>query len=661
MSGSRDPLGQLKIQANTYITPSPHTAFSWNFFNNITFSAVTEVDFPLIARPGITKNFTFEPEVPLTAASMVILANETIPNIADITPILSRLEAEYIKGNRSVRIRFSPAGETGLFHFSKIRLFSIINNHYTPFKAAQKLVEVISQLELPENGVSNFLNMKITQPICGFYGEEWLADDVLNALLELLCLRKSAIETSVTRSSLFLPIHFLQTVQRAFESRQYTPEILSLQEHVWVLKSFTLYFLHCASGHYTAYIFQSTNSTLWFRDSLAHHFDLAIKKLLDWILADITSLLFVEAGLIAQQPPDGVGSGSCGVAAFNFIERQCIPDVISWSPSNSDQVRCSMLQDLIRYHLIAAETTGELTDWITTIPSVCENHGVNLSVYNYVDCNAIVPNNQHPIHRFLESRVTQSPIRVPFVDKLPSNSLLPPISLSTPPPPSSGHIDLSSSDDEVIIREDLTSTERSRFKRKSTLLSSPTISPLHHRKQLNLNQSPTTAIKRRSPSVELISRPNDNHEVISLITPVSSPAKTVKKHHESPELVLLSPGNLKAEMDGIKLEGSQRAPVSTTGCGPITVGCIFQTLEEACDAVYQEEERRGHKWIIGQTKICKDNPHQIAKQTLRCNHRGVHVPIHGKTIDPSDFRQGKSIKTDCKAHVNVIYDGIGLW
>ena len=73
-------------------------------------------------------------------------------------------------------------------------------------------------------------------------------------------------------------------------------------------------------------------------------------------------------------------------------------------------------------------------------------------------------------------------------------------------------------------------------------------------------------------------------------------------------------------------------------------------LGDSWDAVYAEEERRGHKWRTGQTK--HDN-HSLKKLTVRCNHYQHHRPKHLPSIDPSDHHKGKSIRTGCDAHVNI--------
>lgn len=96
------------------------------------------------------------------------------------------------------------------------------------------------------------------------------------------------------------------------------------------------------------------------------------------------------------------------------------------------------------------------------------------------------------------------------------------------------------------------------------------------------------------------------------------------------------------------ITNSQRTPLQIVG--DINIGQTYNSFKEGQDAIYALESRRGHIWRIGQTKTVNDVPKRI---TLRCNHYYRHKPTHLPTIDPSDHRRGKTIKTDCMAHVNL--------
>ena len=93
--------------------------------------------------------------------------------------------------------------------------------------------------------------------------------------------------------------------------------------------------------------------------------------------------------------------------------------------------------------------------------------------------------------------------------------------------------------------------------------------------------------------------------------------------------------------------------------GKVCVGSVYDSMEAARDAVYAREIKLGHVWRMGQSKRSADGT--IKKVTLRCNHYQHHIPTHLESIDPSDHRKGKTIKTECLAHVNVNRIQGGLW
>ncbi|KAF9058961.1 hypothetical protein BDP27DRAFT_1503192, partial [Rhodocollybia butyracea] len=96
----------------------------------------------------------------------------------------------------------------------------------------------------------------------------------------------------------------------------------------------------------------------------------------------------------------------------------------------------------------------------------------------------------------------------------------------------------------------------------------------------------------------------------------------------------------------------------TTAPGSVAVGTVFQSLEKACNAVLKQQEHLGHKWRKGQSKL--DRYGYLRKLILRCNRYGVHTPHHLPSIDPADFRSGKTVKTGCNARVNLCRSG-NLW
>ena len=85
--------------------------------------------------------------------------------------------------------------------------------------------------------------------------------------------------------------------------------------------------------------------------------------------------------------------------------------------------------------------------------------------------------------------------------------------------------------------------------------------------------------------------------------------------------------------------------------GIVCKGSVFKSWEDAHEAVYAREKRLGHCWRIVQGKVDKHGSRK--KVTLRCNHYYHAVPVHSTEIDHADYCHGKTIKTECLAHVNV--------
>lgn len=82
------------------------------------------------------------------------------------------------------------------------------------------------------------------------------------------------------------------------------------------------------------------------------------------------------------------------------------------------------------------------------------------------------------------------------------------------------------------------------------------------------------------------------------------------------------------------------------------VGDVYANLDAAKLAIYTWQELNGHKWRVAQSKKSVDGGPR-KKIMLRCDHYYTYRPKHDLTIDPSDHRQGRTIKTDCDARVNL--------
>ena len=178
----------------------------------------------------------------------------------------------------------------------------------------------------------------------------------------------------------------------------------------------------------------------------------------------------------------------------------------------------------------------------------------------------------------------------------------------------------------------------------------------------------------RSPSITIISPPPNHKPHVRKINSTHHQPKQEK--FEDIDLLSLSDSDIKPFTTPVKSESAASVQVINL-CSPsppdikkpasavaqrrrssvveapgiVHVGSIYPSLEAAQEAIYAQENRLGHVWRRGQGT--KHSNGSQKKMTFRCNHYHRPTPIHSHLIDPSDHRKGKSIKTDCMAHVNV--------
>lgn len=195
------------------------------------------------------------------------------------------------------------------------------------------------------------------------------------------------------------------------------------------------------------------------------------------------------------------------------------------------------------------------------------------------------------------------------------------------------------------------------------------VSISHWHRRSTTSQTPKPIIKR-SGSVEVDISPmkdsdSDDNIIMhtikqeKMVIDLCTPEKQVQKaminqkyiKHES-VIDLCSPVKpmLVSQGVGVKPESLPARSVKASP-GAVEIFSVYQSIDEAEAAIYAREEALGYHWKRAQVE--KDKYGQLKKRTFRCNCYYHHTPIHAVGIDPSDHRQGKTIKTGCKAHVNV--------
>ncbi|KAF7344160.1 SF3b1 domain-containing protein [Mycena venus] len=406
-----------------YSTPKPSTPYSATFFRELTFRGAAELTFPRISPPKTISAWTFTDECP-TDGQYVIQPNELIPNIADLIPILRDMENAYSTGARAVAISLVSNGQftDSLYHFSKIRLLCHLNNNKSAVESGRALASHLMSIPLlSSSNLDTFLDLPICAPIFGFHvtefplwklscllGEEWLHEDILNALAELLYFSLAANSPSGAPSTLILPTHCLHDAKYLFDQspQSFSSNLAALRDRLQTTTVEKIFAFNCASNHYSLY---STTGTpeLEHDDSLHLRPDSNVLSVFQWLLfgTGFAAPSSVKSSVVPRQ---AAGSGSCGIAALNFAESRLDTEVGPWETSTSPFFRNRALRDLILYH------TYE--NWV--MPCLLNGDSAESPIdhgpVGYNDFNLDAPNTLHPIHRFLglaEHPLNASPLQ----------------------------------------------------------------------------------------------------------------------------------------------------------------------------------------------------------------------------------------------------------
>ncbi|KAJ7784245.1 hypothetical protein B0H16DRAFT_1296065 [Mycena metata] len=356
-----------------YATPAPTLKFSPQYFTALTFTHTASLEYPRIATSRIIEGWSFNANVPATASGTLVQPGEYIPYLQDLLPISRKMEPAFAIGMRSVDIILVIDGQRTVvqYHFSKIRLLIAINNNQGAVSAGRSLVNhIVANNILSPPDLERFHDLPILSPIYGFQsarfplwkigcllGETWLEEDVLNTLLELVYLQETMVCTS-DPPLLILPTSFFNDLTYLVEQnpKAYSSNFHLIRRRLRALPSATVSFVTCRNDHYSGYRYQTTSSMdLHLGDSLGHAPAPGILPSIAWVL-DRTGHQAPPRvrgdGIVARQGPQ---SGSCGIAAINFVARGTggKADGVVWEDNVSPGLRNKSIQDLIVYHLVS--------------------------------------------------------------------------------------------------------------------------------------------------------------------------------------------------------------------------------------------------------------------------------------------------------------------
>lgn len=286
---------------------------------------------------------------------------------------------------------------------------------------AQKLVHHVSRAEfdLPHDVLVDFLNTRIFGKAQGFYvaefplwqlgcllQENWLEEDILNCMAELLYFRVSVTAADTSQVFLYPPTNFFTDARRSFYStpRQYSAELLALRERVRIAPKCEIGFNACLNSHFSAYYHGSTcYADLEHGDSLHQPHASDILEIFQWIFSGVMDderiPWHVKTDLGARQGMGNGGDGSCGIASHNFSERRIDADIPHWSGPTSHIFRDRALRDLLVYHHIASKRHGEsfLGTWTTCCVDSVIKTGLSVNPFcAYNDFNVFTPRVSKP-------------------------------------------------------------------------------------------------------------------------------------------------------------------------------------------------------------------------------------------------------------------------
>ena len=236
-----------------------------------------------------------------------------------------------------------------------------------------------SSLPLESTVREHFLATSILAPLVGFHmphyplwklgyllDEKWVEEDILDALAELTYFTHAALQHhGKPPPVLYFPTKFLTDARLLYcqSPRMYSPELSTFHEHLQSTTVDFIGFLSCVGGHYSGFILDRTG--LSHADSLGYPASTGILGVIQWLLLGTgypvpSSIVEVD---FPRQNSSGPGSGSCGIAAHNFITHSfasCSAShgssmlrTASWTSEASPFFRDQALQDMIQFHLCA--------------------------------------------------------------------------------------------------------------------------------------------------------------------------------------------------------------------------------------------------------------------------------------------------------------------
>ncbi|KAH6890254.1 hypothetical protein BKA70DRAFT_1234738 [Coprinopsis sp. MPI-PUGE-AT-0042] len=672
----------------TYSTPAHCLQFSRYFFDNVSVEGIIEIagTYPRFAPSKSLRRWEWLDDEPASAAATSIHPHEIVPHPGDLLEITKEMQAAFKLGQRSVMIAFTFEGResVNVYQFSKLRL---IQNAFNFAPAVERIPKLLAHIQsapftLDSIQIAIFRNSRFNEPLRGFHvaspplyrltdflEESWLTEDVLNCGAELVYHWRHASTESCDRApkELFFPTELWSEVQTMYHQspRVYSPELLALRHRI-ESTPFTSISVACADGtHFASFSWMRGASHICWADSLQQPSPASLLPMFTWLLPSLfdapppTSVRY-DPRMNFQGGNDG-GEGSCSLATLNAMEAAVDHNLIRWSGSHSQKFRDVQLDTLLRYHFLAIARSGSFEDWaeyachgLQDILEV-DRSALPQSIFSgsqYHDFNLYKPKRNHPIFQLIKEPLlrhklaeTISQTRLPTLGSLCTHFVGAPMVLNLQQSDSDAAPPLSS------LRIDHGEPASSQLKSCKPEPSTPP--PPKREQAFTVTPSRRPAAKRRhkkarSPSLEVVD--------FVLNVKQEAPSVPIDLTHSSPLAPAFEPRTsdhrrahvpVKSEpKDVISIDSSPEPSLPLPQCGE-----VYKTLDEAVQAVTSCQLLMGYRWRRGQRKM--DASGNRKRLTVRCCSYYTHVPAHDTSLDPSDWRESKTIKCNCDAHVNI--------
>ena len=218
-------------------------------------------------------------------------------------------------------------------------------------------------------------------------GETWLEEDDLMDYWSFVPTPVFPKPGTELPRAILLPTSFLADAVVAYgsEPRLYTPEIAAVRHRLSSGSGLQVAMGFVTNNHFVAFVDTRGSPTIIYGDSMHNPPPAYMLPIFQWVFADISITQSTIQGL-------GIGEGSCGIAAYNFMERAVTTrqGLKTWTGQHSRTFRNVALEDLVRMHHLAHEQGGTFGDW-----AICKvqpgSTAVSTIATGYNDFNMYAP------------------------------------------------------------------------------------------------------------------------------------------------------------------------------------------------------------------------------------------------------------------------------